>query len=62
LKPGRFALGGGRFGSHLAIAYGSAVETTDLLELCLEEGVIPLEAAEEMLRTAGSANGSCSDC
>src|SRR5690242_3036568 len=30
-----------RFRSHLEIAYGSAVETGDLLELALEEGVIP---------------------
>ena len=45
-----FALGDyGRFGNHLAIAYGSAVETDDLLDLALEEGIIPQEFGMEAL-------------
>lgn len=35
----------GRFGNHLAIAYGSAVESEDILELAMEESVIPEEFA-----------------
>ena len=31
----------GRFGNHLAIAYGSAVETAEILELAAEEGLLP---------------------
>ena len=31
----------GRFGNHLAIAYGSAVETGDLLELAIDEEIVP---------------------
>jgi len=50
-----FALGDrGRFGNHLAIAFGSAVETTDLVELCHAEGIIPREEAEEMLLHCGN--------
>src|ERR1041385_5997343 len=33
----------GRFGNHLAVAYGSAVETEELLEFAVEEGVFPAE-------------------
>jgi four helix bundle protein len=39
----------GRFGNHLAIAYGSAVETEECLELAIEEGIIPPEIAKETL-------------
>jgi four helix bundle protein len=39
----------GRFGNHLAVAYGSAVETGDLLELMLEEGILPEDLALGML-------------
>jgi len=39
----------GRFGNHLAIAYGSAVETDDLLELAIEEEILPREFAEAAL-------------
>jgi four helix bundle protein len=39
----------GRFGNHLAIAYGSAVETEDILELTLEEGILPKELAQETI-------------
>jgi four helix bundle protein len=35
----------GRFGNHLAIAYGSAVEAEDTLELAMEEGILPEELA-----------------
>jgi four helix bundle protein len=35
----------GRFGNHLAIAYGSAVESEDVLELAMEEDVIPEQIA-----------------
>ncbi|MGH7629819.1 MAG: four helix bundle protein [Gemmatimonadales bacterium] len=33
----------------LEVAYGSAVETTDLLRLCLEEKLLPAEPAEKAL-------------
>src|ERR1043166_7850218 len=39
----------GRFGNHLAVAYGSAVETEELLEFALEEGVIPKDIVEAAL-------------
>jgi four helix bundle protein len=39
----------GRFGNHLAIAYGSAVETEDILELTIEEGILPEELAQETI-------------
>src|SRR5580765_4239665 len=38
-----------RFRYHLEIAYGSAVETGDFLELAMEEGVIPPAEAGAML-------------
>ena len=41
------------FRNHLGIAYGSAVETADLLRLCLEEDVIPREIALSALRDCG---------
>ena len=34
---------------HLRIAYGSAVETGELLETALKAGVIPLDAGEQLL-------------
>jgi four helix bundle protein len=47
-----FALAGfGRFGNHLAIAYGSAVETEECLELAMEGGIIPEEIAKETLES-----------
>ena len=33
----------GRFGNHLAVAYGSAVETEECLDLMREEGILPEE-------------------
>ena len=39
----------GRFGNHLAIAYGSAVETEECLELALEEGILPENMAKEAI-------------
>lgn len=39
----------GRLGNHLAIAYGSAVETDDLLDLALEEEILPRDFGEELL-------------
>jgi len=35
---------------HLTVAYGSAVETTDLLETGLQEGLLPGEVAVEAIR------------
>ncbi|HEX7024886.1 MAG TPA: four helix bundle protein [Gemmatimonadales bacterium] len=43
----------GRFGNHLAVAYGSAVETHELLELALEEGILPRELAMDALDRCG---------
>ena len=39
----------GRFGNHLAIAYGSAVETEECLELALEEGIIPEDISKQTI-------------
>lgn len=33
------------FSNHLRIAYGSAVETGEILELAIEEGLLPEESA-----------------
>ncbi len=40
----------GRFGNHLAIAYGSAIETGDILELVTEEEIVPKDFGEVALR------------
>jgi four helix bundle protein len=42
----------GRFANHLAVAYGSAVETADLLDLLREAGVIPSTEAERASQSA----------
>ena len=48
-----YALGTARrFVNHLSIAYGSAVETAEILQLGLEERFLPEEVAEETLRRA----------
>jgi len=39
----------GRFGNHLAVAYGSATETSELLELAVEDGLLPPEQAKELI-------------
>jgi four helix bundle protein len=45
-----YALGGRKqFARHLRIAYGSAVETGELLELAREKNVIPEETAREVI-------------
>src|SRR5687768_7686510 len=44
------------FTRHLAIAYGSSVETGELLELGLEAGIIPASLAQQTLDTIGEAN------
>ena len=38
-----------RFRNHLLIAYGSAVETIELLELTLQQGILPEELARPAL-------------
>jgi four helix bundle protein len=43
------------FTKHLGIAYGSAVETVELLQLGIEAGVLPRTAAQETLARADSA-------
>jgi four helix bundle protein len=43
------------FCHHLGIAYGSAVETSDLLRVCLEERLIPAETALSALRDCGES-------
>lgn len=45
----------GRFGNHLAVAYGSAIETHDLLELAMEEGILPPQFGEEALARCRNA-------
>ena len=39
----------GRFGNHLAIAYGSATETAELIELAVEDLGLPSDVGEELL-------------
>ena len=41
------------FRHHLTIAYGSAVETAELLDLCMSEGIVPEAVVEP-------ARGQCS--
>jgi len=45
----------GRFGNHLAVAYGSAIETDDLLELAMEEEILPKAFAQEALKRCRNA-------
>jgi four helix bundle protein len=39
----------GRFGNHLAVAYGSAVETEECLDLMREEGILPEDSLVETI-------------
>ncbi len=49
-----YALGDrGRFGNHLAVAYGSAVETGDLLELAADQGILPKPESDELQQCCG---------
>jgi len=41
-----------QFRYHLRIAYGSAVETIELLEILRDHRLIPLQEAEKMISTA----------
>lgn len=41
-----------RFHNHLTIAYGSSVETVDLLELILEKELVPASVIKPTLSTA----------
>jgi four helix bundle protein len=45
-----YALSGGGFRRHLAIAYGSAVETGDLLELMRDLDVLGTDEVSELVR------------
>ena len=38
----------GSFGRHLNVAYGSAVETAELVEFCEETGLLPASTAREL--------------
>jgi four helix bundle protein len=40
----------GRMRSHYEIAYGSAIETGELIELLLEEKMIPIESLPDILQ------------
>jgi four helix bundle protein len=40
----------GRFGNHLAVAYGSATETSELLELAIDGEILPEATASDSLR------------
>lgn len=44
-----------RFRNHLTIAYGSAVETQELVELLLEAGLVPADIGDPMRSTIGEA-------
>ena len=50
-----YALGGQRFVNHLRIAYGSAIETEELLELANEKRILPEAMVREIL-------DSCTRC
>jgi four helix bundle protein len=39
----------GRFGNHLAVAYGSATETAELIELGIEDASLPKDLGEDLL-------------
>ena len=39
----------GRFSNHLAVAYGSAVESGELFEMGISEGLLPEDFANEAL-------------
>jgi len=39
----------GRFGNHLAVAYGSATETAELIELAVDDASLPKECGEQLL-------------
>ena len=39
----------GRFGYHLQVAYGSAVETSELFEIAIEQGFLPEEFGQKAL-------------
>ena len=41
-----------RFANHLTVAYGSAVETTELLRLGLEEGILPADSTPPTIQRA----------
>jgi four helix bundle protein len=45
----------GAFRLHLEIAYGSAVETADLLRLCLEEEILPEHSTQAALQDCAEA-------
>jgi four helix bundle protein len=38
-----------RFANHLTIAYGSAIETQELLELARDEGILPAPLAQDIV-------------
>ena len=44
-----YALKGPAFANHLRIAYGSAVETGEILELAIEEGLLPQASTQHTL-------------
>lgn len=44
-----YGLADARFGNHLATAYGSAAEASDLIELGMEAGVIPEATGKALL-------------
>ncbi len=50
------------FRHHLTIAYGSAVETAELLDLCMSESIVPEigrpASSKAMLQSAGPAHGA----
>jgi len=40
----------GRFGNHLSVAYGSATETSELIELAVDDGILPKDFGVELLQ------------
>ena len=43
----------GRFGNHLAVAYGSAIETHELLDLGLEEAILSEHLVQPIVERCG---------
>jgi len=50
------------FTRHLTIAYGSAVETGELLEVALDAQIVPVTVGKELLPGTSEANVSFSVC
>src|SRR5690349_3421867 len=62
IAEGYALYGSQRFRYHIRIAYGSAVETTELLELAAAERIIPPLESAPWSKAPIAPNGSCWAC